>query len=301
MKRALLFIAVLLIATGTAVFANGDQEEGPSYNDGVYFAQEEDYAGSGWRYFVVLSVEDGKISDAYWGGTNVQPQGDKRRMSENKKYGMVKYGNASSYWYEQAEAAEKWLLKNQNPAAMEYTDDSGHTELLKTDGGTGVTVHVIEFYSLAEKALAGAPVPMGKLKADDFVVNVKLAPGDNGWASAADFIVANGTIVAVNLNAAYTAPLADDGSNANYFGKDGDGNPDPGKPLSKDQIGEGYGMKAYAGSKYEWFEQAEMLEAYILENQTVPEMKTDATTDAIAGVSIHINDVVEMFSKAFGK
>ena len=302
MKKLLLLLTVLMVISGSmAVFANGDQEsEGPSYKDGVYFAQEENFAGSGWKYYVVLSVEDGKIADAYWGGTNIQPQGDKRRMSENKSYGMVKYGSAASYWYEQAEAAEAWLIKNQDPAAFEYTDDKGHTDQLKTDGGAGVSVHVIEFYTLAEEALQGAAVPSGKLKADDYVVNVKLAPADNGWASAVDFIVANGTIVSANLNAVNTAPLADDGSNANLFAKDKDGNPDPRKPLSKDQLGEGYGMKAFAGSEYEWNEQAEMLEAYIIENQTVPEMKDDATTDAIAGVSIHINDTVELFSKAFG-
>lgn len=298
----LLIAAVLMIVFGGAtVFANGDQEsKGPSYTDGVYYAQEENFAGSGWKYFVVLSVEDGKIADAYWGGTNIQPKGDKRRMSENKSYGMVKYGSASSYWYEQAEAAEAWLLANQDPAAFEYTDDKGHTDMLKTDAGTGVSVHVIEFYTLAAEALAGSAVPAGKLEAEDYVVNVSLAPSDSGWASAFDFIVANGTIVSANLNAVNAASLADDGSNANLFAEDKEGNPDPKKPLSKDEIGEGYGMKAYAGSEYEWNEQAEMIEAYILENQSIPEMKADATTDAIAGVSIHINEYVELFSKAFG-
>ncbi|MBI9107391.1 MAG: hypothetical protein JEZ04_11665 [Spirochaetales bacterium] len=303
MKKLFLLLTVLLIVfTGTTIFAKGNQESsGPSYTDGVYYAQEENFAGSGWKYFVVISVENGKISETYWGGTNIQPQGDKRRMSENKAYGMVKYGKAASYWYEQAEAAEAWLLKNQDPAAFKYTDAEGHTDMLKTDAGTGVSVHVIEFYTLAGKALSGKAVPAGKIKANDYVVNVKLAPADNGWAAAADFIVANGTIVSVNLNAVNKNPLADDGSNANLFAKDKDGNPDPRKPLSKDELGEGYGMKAFAGSKFEWNEQAEMLEAYILKNQSVPEMKADATTDAIAGVSIHINDIVKLFSDAFGK
>ena len=201
MKKIILLIAVLaLIFSVTAVFAKGQKEAaGPSYNDGIYFAQETEYPGSGWKYFVIITVNDGKISDAYWGGTNIQPQGDKRVLSENKKYGMVKFGGAASYWYEQAEAAEAWLLENQDPAAMEYSDDEGRTSLLKTDGGAGVSVHVIEFFKLAEEALASSPVPAGKFSGKGPVETGQLAPSDNGWASAADFIIANGTIVAVNF------------------------------------------------------------------------------------------------------
>lgn len=301
MKKLLLTVVVLMIIFSGTVFANGKQEsDGPSYKDGVYFAQEENFAGSGWKYFVVVSVEDGKIADSYWGGTNIQAKGDKRVMSENKSYGMVKYGSAASYWYEQAEAAEAWLLENQNPAAFKYTDEKGHTDALTTDAGAGVSVHVIEFYTLAEEALSGKAVPAGDFKTDAYVVNAALAPSESGWASSVDFIVVNGTIVSANINAVNAAPLADDGSNANLFAKDADGNPNPRSPLSKDEIKDGYGMKAFAGSEYEWYEQAEMIEAYILENQSIPEMKADATTDAIAGVSIHINEYVELFSKAFG-
>lgn len=298
-KLVSIFIVLAVLLSASAVFANGQQEGGAAaYTDGVYFAQEDAFAGSGYKYFVVVTVSGGKITDAYWGGTNVQPNGDKRKMSENKQYGMVKFGKAASYWYEQAEAAEKWLIANQNPAAMEYTDDHGHTDMLKTDGGAGVSIHVIEFYSLVEKALSGTAVPAGSFKANDYVVKVKMPAGNTGWATAADFIVANGTIVDVNYNSVYSNKPSEDGKNAAYFGKDSDGKVDATKPLSKDQIGEVYGMKK-AGSQFEWNEQAAKVEDYILKNQAIFAANADGKTDAIAGVSVHVNEFIEIFNKAF--
>lgn len=52
-----------------------DTEDAMMYTDGVYFARDE--IGARWTYFVTVTVEGGKIVDAYWGGTNFVPNGDK--------------------------------------------------------------------------------------------------------------------------------------------------------------------------------------------------------------------------------
>ena len=283
--------------TDTQEPADTDSDEA-MYSDGVYFARDE-ISGS-WTYFVIVTVDGGKITDAYWGGTNFVPQGDKRVLSENGTYGMVQFGGAQSYWYEQAEAAEAWLVENQDPTAFEslYTDEEGHTDSLTTDGGASVSVHVIEFFSLAEQALASDPIPAGEY-GDVPVVTAMGEPSENGWQELAEFIVVNGTIVAVDFDAMYTLELVTEGDDANaqYFVIDGE----DATPQSKDQLKETYGMTTYGGSELEWYQQAELLENYVLENQTIYPLTDDGYADGVTGVSIHANGFVELFNKAFGK
>ncbi len=141
-KHTLIVITILLVAV--LVFAACKKEDAPvvadpteapveetaemMYEDGVYFARDE--IGASWTYFVTVTVDGGRIADVYWGGTNFVPAGDKRVLSENQAYGMVAYGGAASYWYEQAEAAEAWLLDDRDSAAFGelYSDEAGHSD-----------------------------------------------------------------------------------------------------------------------------------------------------------------------------
>ncbi|MEA4871128.1 MAG: hypothetical protein VB062_10950 [Christensenella sp.] len=293
MKKKVLLIMIALVLT-ISMFAGCSAGK---YKDGVYFARSE--VGDAWTSFVIVTVEKGKISNAYWSATNFVPSGDKRVLSENGEYGMVQFGNAKSEWYEQAKAAEDWLVKNQDPTAFEslYSDKEGHTAALKTDSGASVSIHVVEFFTLVEKALASEPIPAGKYGTTP-VVTVKGEPADNGWQEVAEFIVANGTIVAVNFDAVYTKEYVAEGDNSNaaYFKVDGD----TVTPLSKDQLKEAYGMTA-AGSSLEWYQQAQLLENYVLENQTIYSVNADGYADGISGVSIHAIGFYELFNKAFGK
>ena len=271
--------------------SSGDAS-GATYEDGVYYARAD--ISDSWTYFVVITVDGGAITDAYWGGTNFVPQGDKRVLSENHEYGMVENGGAQSYWYEQAEAAEAWLIENQDPAAFDaYTDEEGHTDALKTDGGATVSVHVSDFFTLAAQALASDPIPAGNY-GETRVVTEKGEPSDNGWQDLAEFIVVNGTIVACDYDAIYTKELVTEGGDANaqYFDENGN-------PLSKDQLKEVYGMAA-AGSDLEWYQQAELLENYIVENQDIYPLTDDGHADGVSGVSIHANGLVALFNEAFG-
>lgn len=49
--------------------------------------------------------------------------------------------------------------------------------------------------------------------------------------------------------------------------------------LSKNELGENYGMKAYAGATYEWYEQAQALADYAV-GKTVEELKTGAVNES---------------------
>lgn len=293
MKKRILFVLMALILV-VSMFAGCSAGK---YKDGVYYAQGE--VSNDWRGFVVVTVEKGKIADAYWGGVNTVPQGDKRVISENGGYDMVTYAGAKSQWYEQAKACEDWLIKNQDPTAFEklLSDEEGHTTALTTDSGASVSIHVSEFFTLAAQALASEPVPAGQY-GETRVVNVAGEPDDKGWKGLADFIVVNGTIVYANYDALYTNEYVAEGENANaqYFKVDGD----TVTALSKDQIKEGYGMVA-AGSALEWYQQAELLEKYVVDNQAMFAVTEDGYADGVAGVSVHAIGFYNLFNQAFGK
>lgn len=291
-KRILLVVMALLLAVSMLVGCSAAK-----YKDGVYFAQGE--TSNNWRPYVVVTVEKGKIVDAIWSATNTVPQGDKVAISENGGYGMVAYGAAKSEWHEQAKAAEDWLVKNQDPAKFDslYTDEEGHTAALTTDSGASVSIHVSEFFALAAQALASEPVPAGQY-GETRVVTAKGEPSDKGWQDLAEFIVVNGTIVSANYDSLYTNEYVaeGDGANGQYFVVDGD----KATAQSKDQIKEGYGMTA-AGSTLEWYQQAELLEQYVVDNQAMFTVNADGYADGVAGVSVHAIGFYSLFNQAFGK
>ena len=74
---------------------------------------------------------------------------------------------------------------------------------------------------------------------------------------------------------------------------------------TKNELGEAYGMKAYAGAKYEWFEQAAALADYAV-GKTVEELKTGAVNEAgkaadadlAAVATIYIGGYVSAIEKA---
>ncbi len=130
----------------------GTKESAEKWEDGIYFAQEDSFSEkTGWKSMVTLKVEDGKIVEAEWNGAHVNGGTDKITRSKDGEYGMVEKSDARAPWFEQAAKAEEHLLKTQDPTDIEYTGEDGHTDSI-----SGVSIHVKEFFSLAEKALEGA-------------------------------------------------------------------------------------------------------------------------------------------------
>lgn len=99
-----------------------------------------------------------------------------------------------------------------------------------------------------------------------------------GWKSTIKIVVENGKIVSVDWNG---------------VNKDGDDK----KTQSKNGA---YGMVEKGGAQAEWHEQAEKVENYLIETQNPAAIKCDneGHTDAIAGVTIHVSDFVELATKA---
>ncbi|AWB46767.1 FMN-binding protein [Paenibacillus sp. CAA11] len=250
--------------------ASTDKAAEGTYKDGTYFAQGEPDAKTGWQSYVVLTVSGGKITDAKWNATNEKIGVDKVTYSKDGKYGM-KAGGASSEWHEQAEKAEAYLVEKQDPKAVTVNNEG------KTDAISGVSIHVGEFFQLAEKALSAGPVEAGKYKDGTYHAEGADFDKESGWKSTVDVVVAAGKIVKVNF------------SGVNAKGEDKKTNSMEGK----------YGMKA-GGAQAEWHEEAAKAEAYLVEKQDPADITFDAEgkTDAISGATIHLKEYFELAGKA---
>lgn len=242
------------------------------YEDGIYFAQEGSFSErTGWKYMVILEVEGGEIVSATWEGANRDGGTSKVTRSESGEYGMVENGGAIAPWFEQAAAAEAYLLETQDPTAIEYTDDEGHTDAI-----SGATIHVIEFFTLAEEALAAGPAGYGMWE-DGHYFAEEPEFGGNGWKYNINLTVVGGRIVAANWNGV----SQEGGTDKKTRSMDGE-----------------YGMVENGGAMAPWYEQAHAAEAYLLEIQdpsAVEYSDDEGHVDAISGATIH---VIEMFTLA---
>lgn len=243
------------------------------YADGIYFAQEDGFAENGWKYMVTVEVKDGAIASAVWNGANKNAGPDKITLSTDGTYGMVAKGGAQAEWHEQAAATEAYLLEKQDPTMIEYTDAEGHTDAI-----AGVSIHVIEYFTLVEKALAAGPVGAGQYKDGAYHAESAEFDANSGWKSTVDLTVINGYIVAANWDGIH---------------KDGG-------DTKKVQSADGRYDMSVAGAKAPWHEQAAATEAVLLESQdpAAVELNAEGKTDAIAGVSISVGDFFTLAAEA---
>lgn len=257
--------------------AAADQEPAASdpmmgeYEDGIYFAQEDGFSErTGWKYMVILEVEGGEIVSATWEGANRDGGTSKVVRSRSGEYGMVERGGAIAPWFEQAAATEEYLLEVQDPTAIEYTSDEGHTDAI-----SGATIHVVEFFTLAEEALAAGPVGLGPYEDGHYYAEEAEFSERTGWKYTVDLTVVGGRIVAAN----WTGVHRDGGTDKKTRSMDGE-----------------YGMVENGGAMAPWFEQAIATENYLLEVQdptAIEYTSDDGHTDAISGATIH---VIEFFT-----
>lgn len=292
MKKLIITLLALMVTVGmmtgcgdnnaannTAAPNNAEQPADPNnaaspqngLADGVYYAEGE-YADNGWKEIVAFKVEGGKITSANWNALHRDGGLDKKQSSEQGFYGMKAKG-ASSEWHEQAALTEKYLLENQDFSAITLGDDG------KTDAISGVSIHINGFTELLDKAIAAGPVAAGPYKDGHYRAEADEFDANSGWKETADITVINGNIVAASWNGVHK-----------------DGGTDK---ITRSKSGE-YGMKA-KGASSEWHEQAALVEKALLEVQDPAKIAfnaEDGKTDAIAGVSIHVNGFIELAIKA---
>ncbi|MCM3701333.1 FMN-binding protein [Paenibacillus macerans] len=256
--------------SGTNSNGSTTSPEQGQYKDGVYYAIGEADPDSGWQSYVTLTVSGGKITDAKWNALSEKAPVDKVTYSKEGKYGM-KAGGASSEWHEQAEKAEQFLLEKQDPKAAALNNEG------KTDAISGVSIHVSDFFNLADQALAAGPVEPGIYKDGTYHTEGAEFDPHSGWKETADVVVAAGKIVKVNFS----------------------GVNDKGEDKKQNSIDGKYGMKA-GGAQAEWHEEAAKAEAYLVEKQDPAALtfNEEGKTDAISGVSISLKSYFDLVAKA---
>jgi len=157
MKKLLWLSALAVLAMGLSA---------QTLKDGLYFAEDETFASSGWKEQVILDVQGGKIVKADWNGvSNIAGARDKKSYDAAGKYGMVKFGKAQAEWSAQAKAVESYLIKTQDVRFSKYSDPEGHTDAI-----SGASIHVKGFFELSKKAIASGPVSRGIYKKDGVVL-----------------------------------------------------------------------------------------------------------------------------------
>lgn len=248
--------------------AAGVVGRGP-YQDGAYFAIEQEWPDSGWKEYVGLTVINGYIVAVDWNGIN--KQGDLKKLYDKAgKYNMVAYGKAQAEWYQQAERAENYLLQTQDTQKIRYTDAEG-----ATDDIAGVSIHVAPFFTLSEKALQGGPIQSGPYTDGGYYAEA--SNFDEGWKGVVSLLVSNGNIANVYW------------SGLNVQNED---------KKEYDMAGK-YNMVAYGKAQAEWYEQAEKAEEYLVATQQVKQ--GNQSVDDVSGVSINLSEFYTLVAQALAK
>ena len=135
--KAFFTLAAQALAAGPVV-------RGP-YKDGVYHADAEKES-NGFKGTMDVLVKHGKIVNACWNGL-AKDGSDKYAAIKAGKYDM----KSKDAWNVQARSLTRYLIQTQDPTKIAYKDATG-----LTDAVAGVTIHVKEFFDLANVALKTA-------------------------------------------------------------------------------------------------------------------------------------------------
>lgn len=253
-----------------AVFSIGAQ----TFKDGTYFAQEEAFDKSGWKYQVVLEVKGGKVAKATWNGVNKLGLADKKTVAASGAYGMIKVSKLKKEWHEQAAIVEGYLVQTQDVNFNKYKNAAGNTDAI-----SGASIMVKEFFELSKKALASNPTAKGPYTKDGWYFASAADFDKSGWKANALITVVNGSVVDAVWNAL------------------------PNDKKKKSKIVESekglYGMEKSA-KQGAWHVQAERAAAALLKAQdpAAIAVKNDGKTDAVSGVSMAVSEFYALAAAA---
>ena len=223
------------------------------------------------------------------------------------EYNMKLYGNAVAEWYEQAAALASFACgKTVEELRAGAVDETGHA--VDADLATTATIYLGGYVAAIEKAVANAQ-HLGAQSGDELKLAItssvdgsKNADAENEglcelYTSAVALTVKDGVI---------TSAMIDAVQGKVNFDVTGTITTDLTAPFAtKNELGEGYGMKAWGGAIAEWNEQAASFAAYITGKTAadVAGIAVDETTkptdaDLLTSVTIKIGDFQALIAKA---
>lgn len=193
----------------------------------------------------------------------------KNELGEN--YGMKAYAGSKYEWNEQAAALARYAVgKSVDELKNGAVNESGYAK--DADLSTTATIYIGGYVAAVEKAVANAR-HLGAQGGD----SLKLA-SVNALSNTADGAISlTCDVTALTMNGDTITSCQIDSLQASVtVDNAGTITSDLSAPQTKNELGENYGMKAYAGASYEWNEQAANFASYV----------TGKTADQVRGIAV---------------
>ncbi|MFO7611601.1 MAG: hypothetical protein R6W99_03820 [Clostridia bacterium] len=225
-------------------------------------------------------------------------------------YGMKKASAIGKEWHEQANALAEYV---KGKTVEQVKGIAVNEEGVPTDADltSSVTVHITDYVAAIEKAVANAK-SLGANAGDKIGIGVtstvdksKAATADKAGLAQA---YANITVVTVDKSGVITSCIIDAVQGNVNFDAQGKITTDLAtRPKTKNELGDGYGMKASSGIGKEWYEQAAAFAKYVT-GKNLGEVKGIAMSaegvptdsELTSSVTVHAGPFVSIIEKAIG-
>lgn len=222
-------------------------------------------------------------------------------------YGMHKASPIGLEWYEQAANFEEYMIGKtvDEVLSMDLNEEYRPTD---EDLAATVTIHVDSYLEALAKAAENA-VSIGSSATDKVGLAilgnthdaVDASADADGYAQAYMYIAA----VTVDADGVITAGVMNALQAKVAFDAEGQITTDLAAPvLTKNELGDAYGMRKASSIDKEWYEQAASFIEYVVGKTTadladiLAEDNTAADADLLASVTVHINDMQASVVKA---
>ena len=232
------------------------------------------------------------------------------KNEKGANYGMVAYGNAIAEWDAQVAALCNFAIgKTVEELRSGAISESGYAPE-GTDLASSATIKLGGYVSVIEAAVNNAKF-LGAIDGDELklVTLNSIASCVSATAEKAGTAQLDANIAVVTVKeGVITSCIIDAVQGKIGFDATGAITTDLTAPVqTKNELGEGYGMKAWGQAQYEWNEQAASFAAYVtgktadqVAGIAVSEGKP-AEADLAASVTIKIGDFQGLIAKALGK
>lgn len=218
-----------------------------------------------------------------------------------KSYGMVTWGGAKYEWNVQAENFASYVKGKtaQQVAGVAVTESGKPAD---SDLAASVTISIGDFMQVVQLAVANAQYG-GADSADELVLAA--TPTLSGEKDS--YVQLEMDVTALNRRNGKITACTIDGVQAKVeFQADGSVTTElPAAFKTKKELGDDYGMVAWGGARYEWYEQAENFAGYVVGKTgaevsgiAVSESGKPTDSDLVASVTISIGGFQTLIGKA---
>lgn len=302
------------VKTGLAVVSSivkskdAGEKDGAAQTDSVIVAVTVDKDGK----IVQTVIDTAQTKIGFSNEGKILPDLDtvfKSKQELKEEYGMGKASSIEKEWYEQANALAEYVKgKTVEEVKAIAVDETGVTT--EVDLVSSVTIKINPYKEAIEKAVANA----GNLGADasdklglGVVTTISKSKDATADAEGTAQAYTTYTVATFDKDGKVTSSIID-ASQANVkFDAKGKITTDlTVAPITKVELGEGYGMKKASAIGKEWYEQADAFATYVV-GKTVEEIKGIAVDesghatveDLVSSVTVGIEDFQSNIEKAF--